>query len=176
MVILNLIDIHPLFLRYLGLHKFLRIFFVTAPYLWILLSLSALVFGILAFRKTSRGYRRSTLFVTSLIVLIISILGFFSHTLNVNKRMSGLLSRKMPNFKNFAEPRGPRWQRPMDGLIGGEIINTYQDSFDLRSFDNKNWRIIYDQKTKIFDNIPIAPGRKVGVIGKKLKNSQCTLF
>jgi hypothetical protein len=167
MVIFNIIDIDPGFLKYLGLQKLIMILFITAPYLWILLSLSALVFGILAFRKTTKGYRRSTLFITSLVVLIISILGIFSHILKINNLMGGVLSKNAPNFRGFTDPRGARWQRPGDGLIGGEITNIGTDNFDLKSFDNQDWKISYNQKTEMFDDIQIVAGEKVGVIGEK---------
>jgi hypothetical protein len=167
MVIFNLIDINPIFLRYLGLQKFIFILFITAPYLWILLSLLALVFGILAFRKTARGYRRSTLFITSLVVLIISIFGVLSHVLKIDNQMGGFFSRNAPSFNGLIGPGGLRWQRPGDGLIGGEIININQNNFDLKSFDNQKWKISYDQKTEMFDDAQIVAGEKVGVIGEK---------
>lgn len=81
--------------------------------------------------------------------------------------MGGFFHRNAPGFNRLTGPGGLRWQRPGDGLIGGEIINTDQNSFDLRSFDNQNWKISYDQKTKMVDNVPITPGEKVGIIGKK---------
>lgn len=167
MAFFNLMDVNPDFLRHLGLQKFIFILFVTAPYLWILLSLSALVFGILAFRKTVRGYRRSTLFITSLVVLIISILGVLSHVFNIDNRMGGFFHRNAPGFNRLTGPGGLRWQRPGDGLIGGEIINTSSESFDMKSFDNQNWKISYDKKTEMFDDVQIVAGEKVGVIGEK---------
>jgi hypothetical protein len=167
MAIFNIIDIDPRFLKYLGLQRLIMILFITAPYLWIALSLSALIFGILAFRKTAKGYRRSTLFITSLVVLIISILGILSHILKINNRMDGVLSKKAPNFRDFTDPRGARWQRPGDGLIGGEITNIGTDNFDLKSFDDQDWKIFYDQKTERVDDVQITKGEKVGVIGKK---------
>ncbi|MCX6761261.1 MAG: hypothetical protein NTY33_00210 [Candidatus Moranbacteria bacterium] len=167
MVIFNIIDIDPRFLKYLGLQRLIIILFITAPYLWLLLSLSALIFGILAFRKTTKGYRRSTLFITSLVVLIISILGVFGHILKIDNRMGGLLSRSAPNFSDVTNPMGGRWQRPGDGLIAGEITNTEPDSFDLKSFDGQNWKIIYDPKTEIVSDTQIIIGEKVGIIGEK---------
>lgn len=167
LVIFNISDMDPGFLRYMGLQKFIMIILVTAPYLWIALSLSALFFGILAFRKTTKGYRRSTLFITSLIVLIISILGVCGHILKIDNSMGGLISKKAPNLRGLTNPRGPRWQRPGDGLMGGEIINTEVNSFELRSFDDQNWKITYDPKTEIVHGTRIVIGEKVGIIGEK---------
>lgn len=167
LVIFNFSDINPSFLQYMGLQKFFMILFITAPYLWMALSLSALIFGIMAFRKTTKGYRRSTLFITSLIVLIISILGIFGHILKIDNRMRELLSRGAPNFIDVTNPIGGRWQRPGDGLIAGEVANIESGGFDLKSFNGQNWKITYDSKTEIVDGAQITIGEKVGIIGEK---------
>lgn len=81
--------------------------------------------------------------------------------------MGGVLSKNAPNFRDFTDPRGARWQRPGDGLIGGEITDVGMDNFDLRSFDNQDWKISYDQKTEGVDDVQITSGEKVGIIGEK---------
>jgi hypothetical protein len=167
LAIFNVSDIDPRFLQYMELGKFIRLLMITAPYLWIILSLSALFFGIMAFRKTSKGYRHSALFVTSLVVLVISLLGFFGHFLKIDNQMHGMFSKNAPNFKGLTAPREGRWLRPGDGLIGGEIISIGTNEFSIKSFDNKEWKIIYDDKTEKEDLAEITVGEKVGVMGKK---------
>lgn len=167
LVIFNVTDIDPRFLRHMELGKLIRIIMLTAPYLWIILFASALYFGIKAFRSTTKGYRHSTLFVTSLVVLAISILGFFSHFLKIDNRMHGMFSKNVPNFKGLTAPREGRWLRPGDGLIGGEIISVGNSEFLIRSFDGQEWKILYDEKTEKEDLTEIVVGEKVGVMGKK---------
>jgi len=168
LVILNVSDIDPRFFRYIELRKIIMIIMVSAPYLWIILSLAALFFGIMAFRKTTKGYRHSTLFVTSLVVLIISVLGFFSHFLKIDNQMHRMLSKNAPNFKGLTVPRESRWLRPGDGLIGGEVIGVGEKNLSIKSFDNKDWKIVYDEKTEGENLSAISVGEKIGVIGKKI--------
>lgn len=167
LTILNLSDIDPRFLRHMELGKLIMVIMITAPYLWIILSLAALYFGIKALRSTYKGYRHSTLFVTSLIVLIISILGFFSHFLKIDNRMHGMFSKNAPNFKGLVAPREGRWTRPGDGLIGGEVIKKEVDTLYLKSFDDNEWLITYNEKTEGNNLAEIAVGKKVGIVGEK---------
>ncbi|MFA5961845.1 MAG: hypothetical protein WC848_04145 [Parcubacteria group bacterium] len=168
LAILNVADEDPRFLLQLGLGKFLFLYFITAPFLWILLFLGALLFGVLAFRKTAKGYRRSTLFITSLIVLLISFLGAIGHILRIDHQMSGMISRNAPPFfRGIASPREGRWMRPGDGLIGGEIIGMEKDSFTLRSFSGEEWKIIFDEKTERSGAKELVAGEKIGIIGEK---------
>lgn len=165
LVIFNVSDIDLRFFRSIELRKLIRIVFVTAPYLWIGLSALALMCGVAAFRKTARGYRQSTLFVTSLVVLVVSVLGIASHVLRMDHRMGGLISRHAPPpLSDFANPMEGRWQRPGDGLIGGEVVSLGEQQFTLRSFDDQEWRVLYDQK----DVEVVSVGAKVGVIGTKV--------
>jgi len=168
LAILNVFDVDPRFLMQLGLGKFLFVFFMTAPFLWIFFFLCALIFGVLAFRKTARGYRRSTLFVTSLIVLSISLLGAIGHILRVDHQIGGMISRKTPPFfRGLASPRESRWMRPGDGLIGGEIIGVEKDSFTLKSFSGEEWQISFDDKTERAGAQKLIVGQKIGVVGEK---------
>jgi hypothetical protein len=150
-------------------YKLFRIIVFTAPYLWLVLSFLALVFGVLAFRNTLRGYRKSLLFIASLVVLIISLLGFFGHIMKVNKKMDEMMAKRIsPQMRNFSGSREGRWTRPGDGLIGGEVLEISGNNFILISFKDEKWKIIFDEKTERIGGEEISAGEKVGVIGEKL--------
>lgn len=86
-IILNLLDIHPMFFRRLGLGKVFFILIRTAPYLWIILAFLAVVSGFLAIRKTKRGYRYSIISITSIAVLAIAMFGALLHMAKINKHL-----------------------------------------------------------------------------------------
>jgi hypothetical protein len=168
LIIFNVADIDPRFFRSFELQKIIRITFITAPYLWIALSLLALTFGVLSFQQTTRGYRHSTLFVTSLVVLIISIFGFIGHLFRFDSRMGGFISHNTPShMRDVMHPREGRWLRPGDGLIGGEITSLGTQEFTLQSFDDISWKIVYDTDLDADDTDTLKVGEKVGVMGEK---------
>ncbi|EKE11255.1 MAG: hypothetical protein ACD_15C00113G0020 [uncultured bacterium] len=169
LVVFNMVDFDPRFLHHMKLYKFFRIIIFTAPYLWLILSFLALAFGVLAFRNTSRGYRKSLLFATSLAVLIISLLGVFGHIMKINKKMDEMMSKRIsPQMRSFSGPREGRWARPGDGLIGGEIMEVSENNLILISFHDEKWKIIINEKTEKIDKDDISIGEKVGVIGEKI--------
>lgn len=168
LIIFNVADIDPRFFRSFELQKIIRITFVTAPFLWIALSLLALIFGVLSFRQTTRGYRHSTLFVTSLVVLIISIFGFVGHLFRFDSRMGGFISHNTPpHMRDMTHPREGRWLRPGDGLIGGKITGVGMQEFTLQSFDDTSWYITYDATLDQDDVNVLVAGKRVGVMGEK---------
>ena len=81
--------------------------------------------------------------------------------------MHKVFSKNAPNFKGLTAPREGRWLRPGDGLVGGEIISVGENEFSIKSFDGKEWKIIYDEKTEQNDLDKIAEGEEVGIIGRK---------
>lgn len=174
-IILNLLDIHPLVIRELGLGKIFFILVRTAPYLWIFLALLAGISGFLAIRKTKRGYRYSILFITSIGVLFISMLGGVLHLAKINKHMGDIIFKGGPMSRNMAFPMEKRWQHPEEGMLGGQIIEIRESVFDLRGFNGKIWEVHYSDGTK-FKIKKIEKDMDVAVIGEKFGENKFKAF
>jgi len=149
LIILNLLDIHPMIFRSLGLGKVTFIFFKTAPYLWIILALLTIVSGFYVFRKTKHGYRHSLLFVTSVGVLLISMLGTILHISKINKNIGNKFFAYGPVPRDIAFPEQRRWQSPMEGMLGGEVILVGDDVIELKSFNDDIWEVQYSDDTEM---------------------------
>lgn len=167
-IILNLLDIHPIIIHQLGLGKIFFILMRTAPYLWILLAVLAGVSGFLAIRKTKRGYRHSVLFVVSISVLIISLLGALIHMSKANRGMGERIFINKGLSRDMAFPMEKRWRSPRDGMLGGKVLAVKNNSFDLKSFNDEIWEIYYSERTKfkvkkVEENMPvIVVGEEAG--------------
>jgi hypothetical protein len=174
-IILNLLDIHPAVIRQMGLGKIFFVLARTAPYIWILLALLAGVSGFLAIRKTKRGYRYSVLFVTSIGVLIISLLGAVIHMAKINKHIGDRMFKGGRMSRDIAFPMEKRWQNTRDGMLGGEIIAVQNNSFDLKGFDNEIWEVYYSDETE-FKIKRIEEGLDVALIGEKIDKNKFKAF
>ncbi|HBI17046.1 MAG: hypothetical protein UR60_C0034G0004 [Candidatus Moranbacteria bacterium GW2011_GWF2_34_56] len=174
-IILNLLDIHPLVIRQLGLGKIFFILARTAPYLWIFLALLAGISGFMAIRKTKRGYRYSVLFITSIGVLFISMLGAILHMSKVNRNMGGKIFIKNRISREMAFPMEKRWRHPEEGMLGGQIIEIKERAFDLRGFNGKIWEVHYSDGTK-FKIKKIEKDMNVAVIGEKFGENKFRAF
>ena len=167
-IIFNFLDIRPEIFHHLRLGRFIFLLAMTAPYLWIGLSVLALVSGFLAIRRTKRGYRYSVLFATSLGVLIISILGITLHMSRINEGVRGSVFRGIPGQRNLAFPIEKRWSRPDGRMLGGEISELQPDYFMLINFEDEIWEVRYFPDTEMKIDKPLEEGMKVGVIGEKV--------
>ena len=176
LILLSFSDFNPSLFPHLKFFRLVKVLIVTAPYLWIVLSLMALIFGLMAFRNTNRGYRPSALFVTSLLVLVVSILGVVGHMFKISNRMDRMLFDRAPHIRDMASRFGERWSRPGDGMIGGRVVRTDENDFFLENMRGENWRIHVDERTKFSRGTRIAPGEKVGVIGEKIDDFAMQAF
>ncbi|MDQ1283731.1 MAG: hypothetical protein QG620_79 [Patescibacteria group bacterium] len=167
-IILNLLDIRPEIFHHLRLGRFAFILVATAPYLWISLSILALVSGFMAIRRTKRGYRYSVLFATSLGVLTISVLGIALHISKVNERMGGGIFHGAPDRRHLAFPIEKRWSRPEEKMLGGEIVELKSEYFMLINFEDETWEVRYFPDTEIRVGGQLEAGMKVGIIGEKI--------
>ncbi|MGW8185525.1 MAG: hypothetical protein ACWGHO_05465 [Candidatus Moraniibacteriota bacterium] len=174
-IILNLLDIHPAVVRQLGLGRLFFILVRTAPYLWILLAVLAGVSGFLAIRKTKRGYRYSVLFVTSLGVLAISMLGAALHIAKINKHLGERMLGGGQVTRNMTFPSERRWQAPKEGMLGGKIIKIKKEAFDLRGLDDEVWEVYYTSETK-FRVERIEENMMVAVIGEGIGKNKFKAF
>jgi len=166
-VVLNLLDLGPEVFRYVGAQRFLGIMLVSAPYLWIALLTIAFGAGYFAMKKTKHGYRYSILFVTSMCVLIVSLLGFAFHLWKINDFLGNRFANgSVPHRAIF--PMHERWHHPGKGMLGGEISEIGADRFMLVGFNGEIWKISYTKDTKL--HVPeakLTTGMRVEVFGKK---------
>lgn len=167
LTIFNFMDFHPGFLKYLGIKKIIRWLIFTAPFFWILLSLGALVFGLLAFRKTRRGYRYSLLFVTSLTVLIVSILGVIFHFSKISDHFQKGLFPNESGMRKMAFPIEERWQKPEEGFLAGEIKSLEKNRLELEDQRGEKWTVYFSSQTKILKKVDLENGNSVGIVGEK---------
>lgn len=166
-VLLNLMDFRFEFLHYLGIGKYMRLLVDTAPYLWGILSAIAFGAGYVAMRKTRVGYRYHVLFITSVIVLIISMLGVVLHFSHINDRL-GVHVPHGPLSSDIAFPAQNRWVRPHDGMLGGKVIEFFDDSIILTDLRDRQWTVVYDDETQFGVRGRIDAGSFVEVIGEKI--------
>lgn len=163
-VLLNLMDFRFEFLRYLGVGKYIGLLMNTAPYFWGILSIVAFGAGYFAMRKTRTGYRYHMLFITSVIVLIISMLGVLLHFSQINHR----LGMHVPLSNDIAFPVQNRWVRARDGMLGGKVTAFTDNYMMIVDLGDKEWMIVYDNKTRFDVPGTVKLGSFVEVIGKKI--------
>lgn len=164
LIVFNFLDFGPGFFHFFALGKIVRIFVFTAPYLWIALFVLAIFSGILAFQKTKRGYRYRAVFVGSLSVIFVSLLGVGLHFLKINEQ----LERGFSGQRNLTFPLERRWSSPKEGMLGGEIREVFPQSFMLLDFRDETWKVFYDRGTEIRLRGGLAPGMQAGIIGEKI--------
>jgi len=170
LIIFNITDIDRDLYLHFRLSKFIWLMLRTAPFLWVILSISALLFGLLAFQKTKHGYRYRALFVVSIIVLTISILGILTHFLKINDRADNKFSKNIPHYQKIAPPKELRWLRPEGGLLAGEIIEIKPSGVVIISFRGEQWIVNYNSETIIDPRVKLEEKEKIRVIGEKTEN------
>ena len=168
LLLLNILDIRPDFLRELGIGKYFRILMDTAPYLWIILVLIAFCTGYMAMRKTRRGYRYNMIFITTITVLIISMAGALLHVSKFNQRMG---EKMMGNegIRRMGFPAQERMVRPGEGMMGGVVQYFSDGEIVVQNIRGDEWKIFYDENTKIKLNSELVEGMLIAVTGEKIK-------
>lgn len=170
--LIDILDIGPEIFRSFGLqHPPLFLFFST-PIIWISLFGIAVLFGVLTFRNTKRGYRYRTIFVGSLITLAILTATLLAHFTRIDERIDRAFENRTPEmFRGILPPRASRWSSPQDGALAGKITDVQSDSFLLQTPSAEAWTIQVNGNTRISPRARIQSGEDVLVLGTPGKNN-----
>lgn len=168
LILLDLLGVGRELFRDLGMTHFFRIMLFAAPLIWISLAILALIFGILAFKKTRYGYRYKTLSIVCLAVLIISLLGAVIHFSKMNEKMRERMEKGMPpHMQKFMPPGEKRWLQPDQGVLVGKIVQAGDKLIILNTHDRTKWEVSYTEETKINRKVELKEGEKIMAVGKK---------
>lgn len=167
LILLNVLDIRPEFLREIGIGRYMRLFGETMPFLWIILVLVAFGTGYMAMRKTRKGYRYSMIFVTTIIVLIMSLLGALFHMTKLNKQVGGRMINN-ESMMRMGFPAQERMMRPGEGMMGGRVVSFSDTEIFVENIRGDEWKIIYDKKTKMQLKEDLRTDLFIAVTGEKI--------
>lgn len=167
LIILNLADFGPEMFDFLKFKKFFRILIFSAPYLWIVSFAVCVVLGILIFQKTKTGYRHNILFVTSIILLIVSVLGVSAHFVRMNERFEEGFLRKGPNQKIMMSQREGKFLMPEEGILVGDVIEITKNEILFKDPKDENWIVEYSKETKIEKGVELIVGERLMIFGNK---------
>jgi hypothetical protein len=171
LLLLNVLDIRLVFLHELGVGRYLRILIGTMPYFWLTLVIVALGAGYFAMRKTRTGYRYSMLFITTIIVLIISLVGVFLHATKLNKHLGNRMIHN-PHMMKMGFPAQERFLQPKEGMLGGRIVEISESEFFVKNVQGNIWKVVHDDRTDIrFRGQKIRVGISVSIIGSVVKEN-----
>lgn len=145
---------------------FLKILFISIPYLWIILFSLFAYFGLKAFRSTNKGYRQNFTLILLVIFLASFSLGALFHIIGINRIMHQMIVNRVPFYNRLAPTEEGQWSRPGMGMVGGEIIKIGEDFFVVQDFRSKKIMVIYSEESIIDENVNLKKGEKVRVMGE----------
>lgn len=147
---------------------FLKIFFMSIPYLWIVLFGLFAYFGFRAFRSTDKGYRQNFILILLIMFLASFSLGALLHITGVSKRMHQVMTDRVPLYHHLVPTKEGQWSRPGMGMVGGQIIRTGKDFIVVQDFKSRKTMVVYSDETILGKNVKLKKGERVRVVGERI--------
>lgn len=167
LIIFNLAGFGGEMFGFFGLGKFLKILIFAAPYLWIVAFAVCVVLGVLIFQKTKTGYRHNVLFVVSIILLFVSVIGVLGHVYRMNEKFEDRLLHNPKHPIMSKLKRDGRMLMPEEGILIGEIVKLEDDKLHLKDPRDEKWKVFYSDKTKIGKKVELEQGKRIFIAGEK---------
>ena len=144
----------------------LEFMMLVIPYFWIvfLIIFSMLVFYY--FRKVGRGYRRNTIFVIVMSLMLSLLGGILLNQVGFSEKVEVTFEKQLPFYNSMIQRKRRLWNAPERGLLAGEIIEINSDNkLLIKDFSEKTWMVDISQAI-VRGRMELQQNRRIKIIGK----------
>jgi hypothetical protein len=141
--------------------------------LWIVLTILGLIFSIIIYRKSKRGYKISSFYLFSFVFFVVLLIGFMSYKKDFSKQLSSYLGAHFPeSFYDWEEQKLLFWQNPEAGYLVGKIMRVESKSLSFKDVTGKYWKLENTNSLSFLSpRVEIKPFTFIKVIGRKLSEN-----
>ncbi len=143
----------------------MEFFFLSFPYLWILLLALLLLAAWQEVRHTKRGYRYGLLTIAAVIGGTSLISGTVLFATGVGEGVDANLATKFPNYTKHVHAAKARWHKPSIGQVMGTVVKApVTTTFSVTDIHGNEWVIITNTGT-LTHFIDVTTGTRVRIFG-----------
>lgn len=136
------------------------------PAIFLGLVLFGIIFSLVDFKNTSRGYRYPLAIIASILVVMVLIGGWLFHYFGFSRGLDRAITHA-PYYQSQSQYMVSIWQNPQQGRLTGEIIGIEsEDNFTLRDFQGQLWTISNKDAIWRHDLTPTI-GLQIKMLGKQ---------
>lgn len=138
--------------------------FRTLPYFWFICLAIFTILGDFYYRKTTVGYRNSTIIIVGIYITLTVVSGSVLHFIGVGETIEGSLSKNISVYHGVMFDKDNFWTNPEEGLISGRIVSINGDSVRIIDFRNNIWDVSFGDAV-IGKRVQIKEGVMIKIIG-----------
>jgi len=162
--------------RYLG-ESFLKTFFISLPYLWVLFLLLFIGVAYYNFLHTKRGYRFRFISIFLISLTLSALFGTGLYYNGFSENIENVFFEKIPYYSKMVYTCEKQWMQPRKGLLAGIIkeIELSKNSIKLMDLNDQLWQID-TSKTIWRGKLQPLNGLQIKLIGKMMDNTHFQAF
>ncbi len=152
---------------------FIKLFFVTLPYVWVFF---IILFGIIAYfdiRKTKIGYRYTILYIIGGIVLTSVVFGTMFDFFGVGKRFEHTCAMHIGAYQKLSCFQESLLHDPEHGIIVGDVVSFSKEPpvLIVRDISDIQWNILSMKNRNILETQNFIIGSKIKIIGERIEQN-----
>lgn len=145
-------------------NSLLKYFFLTAPYLWIVLLILFILAAHYNYSHTDKGYKYEIHKIVLAIIVISGMLGVGFYNIGVGRAIDEGFADRSELYRKALNHKQQRWNTPERGFLSGQITHTNGDIL-LKDSSGKSWKIIPPQNKPVPKNLL---DKKLRLIGRQI--------
>ena len=146
-------------------HSGLELFLGLLPFFWIILLVIFLLIAMYSIQYSRRGYKFTLARLVGYSAALSILLGTLFFIGGGGQRLEQAFALNVGIYESIQEKKVKLWSMPAEGYLSGEIVETGLESFQLKDFQGKVWKVQY-QKAFIPPVVLLERGEKVKLIGQ----------
>ena len=138
-------------------------FFMTLPYLWIVVMALFALLAVYTFQHTRGWYKHKPIIIVTASIAISIVGGSLLFAVGFGDKIDCKFSQPLPRFMSGHHQEA--WSHPELGLLGGEVVKLKDDKvFLLKDFSDQTWTVIFIGPVL---NTSVESGLMIKAIGAK---------
>lgn len=152
--------------------RFLKLFWIGLPLVWLILIIVGGGLALHFSRKTKKGYKISLLVWAAIIFVPQVVAGFFLEQSQIGETADEIMATHMSFYKSIRQRRHELWSQSGEGFLAGTIVKIEDDKiFILDDLHEQEWKVDYSESKYRREEI-LTEGKKVKMIGEKISENE----
>ncbi|MBP9749983.1 MAG: hypothetical protein KBD21_04615 [Candidatus Pacebacteria bacterium] len=147
------------------------------PWIWLLLIVVAILYGVYAFSTTERGYRWQTGYVVALALVLSICVGYGLHRSGLSEAIDRYLIAEVALYRPMSGFYAAHWMNVSEGRWVGVITEEVgQDVFVLHALDGEVWNVHVSDETVFRGMEELQDRMRVRVVGTTTADGMCEAY
>lgn len=152
-------------------HSWLELFLALLPFFWLISLIVLIILAVFSLKHSKKGYKLTSTRVIGSCTTLSILAGTLFFISGGGRWLENSFATKLSIYESIDERKARVWSMPDSGQLSGTITASYEDSIELKDFNDKTW-IILLKEADIVPIVKLEQDEMIKLTGKRLSENR----